>query len=356
MTRSNQTVFPSAPPPSVALPAQPAGVAWPTGSWPSGRLDAEQQRQLDGLADAAFAEPDDGRYGMSLAFVVIKGGQLVCERYGATAGIAEPLISWSMAKSITHALVGVQVAAGELDVATAAAVPEWADPDDARHGITLDQLLRMVPGLEFNEDYVDVGTSHCIEMLFGAGADDMAAFTAGQRRVAAPDTAFNYSSGTTNIVCRLLADQVGSGPMFEAWMRSALLDRIGMTSSTLTFDGEGTWVGSSFLHTTAREFAKFGLLYLRDGVWDGQRILPEGWVDYARTLRATDGEGGSYGAHWWIWDEDRAVFGAQGYETQRILIDPASDAVVVRLGKTPIENAPNVDAWLHEVLDCVRAP
>ena len=203
-----------------------------------------------------------------------------------------------------------------------AAVPEWQGADDDRRFITLDQLLRMVPGTEFVEDYVDDRISHCIDMLFGAGNPDMAAYTAALPAIAPPDTVFNYSSGTTNLICRILADLVGPGGRFEAWMRAELLDPIGMRSAEPTFDGAGTWVGSSFLEATAREFAKFGYLYLRDGVWEGRRLLPEGWVDYARTPRAADDEGSVYGAHWWIWDPDAGVFACQGYETQRILVDP----------------------------------
>lgn len=346
------TVLPPGPPPSTPLPAQPDGVAWPTRAWPEGRLGNDAQTALDACVDEAFDAGDDGPFGMTLALVVVTGGRIVAERYGPSASVDESLISWSMAKSITHALVGILVAEGRLDPAAAAPVPEWANDD--RAAITLDQLLRMVPGVEFNEDYVDDATSHCIDMLFGAGADDMAHYTASLPAIARPDEVFNYSSGTTNVVCRILGDIVGRETSFEEWMRQVLLDPIGMSSSTLTFDGFGTWVGSSFLHTTAREFAKFGLLYLRDGVWDDRRILPTGWVDGARTLRARDEEGNGYGAHWWIWDHDRDVFAAQGYETQRILVDPGADTVVVRLGKTPIEKAPAVDAWLGRILQTLR--
>lgn len=206
----------------------------------------------------------------------------------------------------------------------------------------------MVSGLVFNEDYVDEETSHCIDMLFGDGAEDMAAYTVNQPAADRPNTAFNYSSGTSVVLCRILADLFGSGPRFEAWARKVLLEPIGM-DATFTFDSAGTWVGSSFLHATARDFAKFGLLYLRDGVWDRQRLLPEGWVDYARTAQACDEEGNIYGAHWWIRPGDDGAFCANGYETQRILVDPAADLVLVRLGKTPIELADNVDSWLDEI-------
>lgn len=339
----------AAPAPLVhALPPQPDDVPWPTDDWPG--AVAPPPARLVELADEAFAAPDDGPWGMSLALVVVQQGRLILERYGPTASASEALISWSMAKSVAHALVGVAVRDALVDIHEPAAVPEWADPGDPRQRITLDQLLRMTGGTEFVEDYVDDEISHCIDMLFGAGNADMGAYAAALPAIAAPDQVFNYSSGTTNIICRLLADLVGPGPSFERWMRRELLDPIGMRSSRLTFDDAGTWVGSSFLHATARDFAKFGHLYLRDGVWDGRRVLPQGWVDHARTPRAADDDGAVYGAHWWIWDPEAGVFACQGYETQRILVDPAADAVVVRLGKTPVEKAAHVDDWLREVL------
>jgi len=229
--------------------------------------------------------------------------------------------------------------------------PEWRDLSDSRFNVTLDHLLRMVPGTEFNEDYVDDETSHCIEMLFGAGSQDMAAYTAALGPVAPPDTVFNYSSRTTNLICPALANVDGSGDESDAWAKAELLHPIGMQSSRLTFDGAGTWVGSSFLHATARDFAKFGLLYLRDGMWEQRRLLPDGWVDYARTLRAIDEEGSGYGAHWWM-AKVPGAFSANGYETQRIIVDPTRDLVVVRLGKTPIELSPDVDAWLVQLMEC----
>ena len=251
--------------PSTALPpvpAQPDGLAFPTNGWPTGPAPDG----LTPLIDEVFADrtaPDvEERHGRSLAFVAIHEGRLVAEAYGPTAGPDEQLISWSMAKSITQALVGILVGDGRLDLHAPVLLDGWEGADDPRSAITMDHLLRMVPGTEFNEDYVDAGTSHCIEMLFGSGNPDMAAYTAALPSIAPPDTVFNYSSGTTVLVCKLLADLVGTGQAFETWMRDVLLDPLGI-EARLTFDDAGTWVGSSFLHATARDFAKFGLLYAR---------------------------------------------------------------------------------------------
>lgn len=339
-------------PPAVSLPAQPPEIAWPTTTWPPGdsRLGAESERQR--LLDAAFPAEGNrdarGPFGQSLAFVAVQGGRLVDERYGPTADQHEQLVSWSMAKSMTQCLIGVAQLDGLVHLSDRAPVPEWADASDPRHAITIEQLLHMVPGTMFAEDYVDDATSHCLEMLFGEGRKDMAAYVAALPSTSEPGTTFNYSSGTTNLLTGILGDLVGRGAAFDEWARARLFTPLGM-DVRLTFDDRGTWVGSSYAHASARDFAKFGLLYLRDGVWDGTRLLPEGWVDHARTLQARDDEGVGYGAHWWLWPQDEAVFYAAGYETQRILVDPARDLVLVRLGKTEIDKAPLVDEWIEAV-------
>ncbi|MGI9595751.1 MAG: serine hydrolase domain-containing protein [Acidimicrobiales bacterium] len=348
------TVLAPADPPPVALPTQPEDVPWPTDGWPTGPPPDHVSGPLDALLDQAFcvdgSDRAQARFGQSLAFVAIHQGRLVAERYGPTAGPGEQLISWSMAKSFAQALIGILVADGLLSLDDSAPVAGWSGPGDPRSTITIDQLLRMVPGTTFNEDYVDEVSSHCIQMLFGDGHRDMAAYTAALPAETQPDTRFNYASGTTVLLCKIMANIVGPGPRFEAWMNRVLLGPLGI-EARLTFDDAGTWVGSSYLHTSARHFAKFGLLYLRDGIWDGRRLLPEGWVDYARTPRARDDDGNCYGAHWWIRAHDEAVFYASGYETQRIIVDPAKDLVLVRLGKTPTELADDVDRWLDRIAD-----
>ncbi|MBV8348599.1 MAG: serine hydrolase, partial [Mycolicibacterium sp.] len=245
------------------------------------------------------------------------------------------------------------------DVHAPAAVPEWADPGDPRHAVTVDQLLRMSSGLHFVEDYVDDRISDTIRMLFGDGMEDMAAFAAAMRLDHPPDTFWNYSSGTTNIVCRLLGTIVGGGAEGMArFMVDELFGPLGMATATPTFDAAGTFVGSSYVHACARDFAAFGRLYLQDGTWEGRRILPAGWVDHARTpTPRSDGLG--YGAHWWIWPGEPGPYGpglpgafyASGYEGQYVVVVPDRDLVVVRLGKTVAELRDNVVAWIGELIE-----
>ena len=338
----------------VPLPPQPDGVPWPTRAWPEGdppdAARAELARQLDRVCD------DGGPLATTYAVVVVHRGKVVAERYqGALEHFDRPsdpvtaqtpLLSWSMAKSMLHAAVGMLVGDGRLDLDTPADVPEWSSPDDPRHAITLRHLLAMRDGLDFVEDYVDERISDVIEMLFGAGQAHMAHFAADRPLAAAPGGRFNYSSGTSNIISSIVARVTGPGPRYERFLRERLFDRIGMRSATPGFDEAGTWVASSYVHATARDFARFGLLYLRDGMWDGARLLPEGWVDYGRTIESNDPVDGPYGAHWWGCEGDTlGSFRASGYEGQSITICPAYDLVLVRLGKTPADHYPDLSQW-----------
>ncbi len=220
----------------------------------------------------------------TFAVLVVHGGQVVAERYqGAlehfdrppTPVTAEtPLLSWSMAKSMLHAVVGLLVGDGRLDLDAPADVPEWSDPGDPRHAITLRQLLAMRDGLAFVEDYVDDRVSDVMHMLFGEGQSDMAHFAADRPLAAPPGTRFNYSSGTSNIISGVVARTVGPGESYARFLHGRLFGPIGMKSADPEFDEAGTWVASSYLHATAQDYARFGLLYLRDGMWDGTRLLP----------------------------------------------------------------------------------
>jgi CubicO group peptidase (beta-lactamase class C family) len=199
----------------------------------------------------------------------------------------------------------------------------------------------MRPGLRFVEDYVDGEVSHCIGMLFGDGSADHAAYAAALPLDHPPGTVWNYSSGTTNIITRIIGEIVGGGRQgMETFLRDRLFGPLGMDSATPKFDDAGTWVGSSYVYATARDFAKFGELYRNDGITSsGERILPEGWADHGRTFVAHDPtddlpSGFDYGRHWWMWPEFPGSIAAHGYEGQYIVVVPDRDLTVVHLGKT----------------------
>ena len=335
----------------LALLPQPSGTPWPTLDWPAGPLPADVDAARFG-ARVAQAFDDPGDLGETWALVVVQAGALVFERYGPGRSADDTCRSWSMAKSITHALTGILVGDGRLDIHAQADVPEWRAAGDPRAAITLDQLLRMSSGLAFTEAYVPGAPSDVIEMLFGAGQHDVAGFAATFPPAHPPGSHFSYSSGTTNIVSRALARALGAeGPTFEAFMRKRLFAPIGMKSALPRFDDAGTFIGSSFCFATARDFARFGLLYLRDGQWDGRRLLPLGWVDYARTptFQQSDCVDGPYGAHWWLDLAGPGSFSANGYEGQYIVICPDRDLVIVRNGVTAEANQPLVQAWLADL-------
>lgn len=351
--------------PLVPLPGQPAGVPWPTDDWPTGSVP--DGVALEPLLDAAM-DPD-GPMACTRAVVVVHRGRLVAERYGdrtdawgevtgEPVDAATPLLSWSMAKSMLHAVVGMVLEEGRLDLDAPAPVPSWAD-GDPRAAITLQQLLEMRDGLDFAEDYAPDedgdGVSHVIEMLFGSGEADVAGFAASRPLAHEPGSTFNYSSGTSNIVSGIVARALGGEEAYRRFLHERLFDPIGMRTADPRFDQAGTWVASSYVWATARDMARFGYLYLRDGTWDGRRLLPEGWVDHARLPRSVDpADQRLYGAQWWVTGDDVGTFWANGYEGQSILVSPGLDLVVVRLGKSSADRYPALVEWRADVVDAFR--
>lgn len=333
------------------LPAQPAGVAWPTQEWPTGDLPAAlDRRRFEALLNTAF---ETDAVGETHALVVVQGGRLVFERYDAAHGPDDTYPSWSKAKSITQALVGLLVGDGKLDIHAPADVPEWTTPGDPRAAITLDQLLRMSSGLKFVEDYVPGHVSDVIEMLFQSGKGDVARYAASQPLEHAPGAYWSYASGTTNIVARAAGQAAGD---LKAYMFARLFGPLGMTSPIPKFDAAGTFIGSSFCYASARDFARFGLLYLRGGVWEGRQLLPPGWVDYARTptFQQPGVTEGPYGAHWWLGVAGEGSFSANGYDGQFTVAVPDLDMVVVRHGATPLDKKDALKVWMGEFVDAFR--
>jgi CubicO group peptidase (beta-lactamase class C family) len=340
------------------LLSQPPDVPWPAQDWPVAEPPSGIDR--DGLAyllDTAFAEPQPVTTSTTNDLLIVHRGRIVAERYanGVTAADTQP--SWSMAKSILHAAIGVLVRDGRLDVAERAPIRQWQQSGDPRAAITIDSLLHMTSGLGFCEDYVDGEASDVIKMLFRPGADDMGAFAAAFPLDHEPDTFFNYSSGTTNILSSIVRDLLGGKEAYASFLQSDLFGPIGMTSAAPRFDKSGSWIGSSYCFATPRDFARFGLLYLRDGAWGGKRLLPEGWVDYGRRPGPVwpINENYGYGAHWWLLGDELGTFFAQGYLGQYIFLTPALDLIIVRHGETPAERCPCIVEQSRRIIDIFRA-
>ncbi len=333
-TSTSPPFVPSAEIEPVAYPDQPADVPWPTGEWPDAPLPPEvDPAEVESTLDRAFGELSPSELQATDAVVVVHRGSIVAERYRAGFGDATTVHrSWSMAKSFTQALVGILVRDGRLDVHAPAPVPEWEDPDDPRHAITTDVLLRMASGLEWLEDYY-VPESDTVAMLGGAGQGDMAHFAADKPLEVPPDTRVRYSTGTSNIVSGIIGRMVGTGDEYEAFIEDELLTPLGidLADTHLGWDGAGQLIGGSVFDLTARDFARFGLLYARGGRWDGEQLLPVGWVDYARTPTPPPAGTEAYGAHWWTYDECESGFRAGGLNGQHIVVCPTLDLVVVVL-------------------------
>lgn len=347
-------------------PAEASDRPWPTGPFvatddPPPEVDGSKLRLA---VDNAFSEPDPDRPRRTRAVVVVYQGRIIAERYASGFSRDMPLLGWSMTKSVTHALAGILVAQGKLSLDDNDLLPAWRAADDPRRGITLEHLLHMESGLEFAEKYGNP-LEDVTYMLVGTG--DAAAYAADKPLEVAPGSRWAYSSGTTNIITRVLREAIGGTDADHfAFPRTGLFERIGMRSAVIEPDAAGTFIGSSFMYATARDWARFGLLYLRDGVWEGERILPEGWVAFARAPAPT-APPGVFGAHFWLGvprlyasrsesppELPADAFHMAGHEGQLVSIIPSRELVVVRLGLSRGAGSWDHETFLADILAAIR--
>ncbi|AND86544.1 MULTISPECIES: serine hydrolase domain-containing protein [Bradyrhizobium] len=326
-----------------------------------------QSPELAAALDHAFAEPAQPPYRRTRAVVVLKAGRIIAERYADGIGPETPLLGFSMTKSVISALTGVLVRQGKLKLDGPAPVAAWKDPDDPRHAITVDQLLRHTAGLA-------LGSS--LEASLGAAFEpvnrmkfmesDMATYAESIPLETAPGTAWNYHDGNTIILAHLIRVAAGGTPEDALrFARSELFAPLGMRHVTLQLDGAGTVEGSSEMLATARDWARFGQLYLNDGLAGGKRILPEGWVNHSATATPNawvgigagfwTNHGASFGANLRIthgWPRD--AFFAKGTIGQYTIVIPSERLVIVRLGRSP-NWPPEADGVFDLVRDVVAA-
>jgi CubicO group peptidase (beta-lactamase class C family) len=345
----------------VPLPTQSEDIPWPTQSWPIGETPTALEATLDRIIQGI--EP--GTPTNTRALLVVKEGQLIGERYGPGFNSESHFQSWSMAKSVVHALIGILLRDGQIDLQAPAKVARWhRKVRDPRTVITIEDLIRMQSGLTFSESYTDPGASNVLQMLFGSGRLDTAEYAAGHPLEAEPGTHWQYSSGSTNILSGVIRDTIAakSAEDYRRFIDDSLLRRIGIENAVPEFDAANTFIGSSYIHMSARDWARFGLLYLRDGKWENTQVLPEGWADHART--PTPDSKGQYGAHFWLNAIDPTTghavisdrvptdaFMARGYGAQVALIIPSLDMIIVYLGLTYDDPTPIVNA----IADIVEA-
>ncbi|AEE50056.1 serine hydrolase domain-containing protein [Haliscomenobacter hydrossis] len=301
---------------------------------PDSTLPAAQGQALAKTLDWAFAEKDPSRPVLTRAVVVLHQGKVVAERYAPGINRNTPLLGWSMTKSVTNAMIGILVKDGKLVVDAPAPIDEWKD--DKRKAIKLDNLLRMNSGLRFDENYGKV--SAATKMLFKIPNAGQYALRFKAR--AEPGQEWYYSSGTSNILQEIIRRQFNSLNDYLAFPHQRLFDKLGMSTAVMEPDPAGNYVGSSFMFASARDWAKFGQLYLQDGAWNGEQILPRGWAAYS--AKETPNSDGQYAAQFWIgYRKDGMpadLFYADGFEGQRVLIVPSKELVVVRLGCTGYNN------------------
>jgi CubicO group peptidase (beta-lactamase class C family) len=282
----------------------------------------------------AFTETDPKNPKVTRAIVVLQNGKIIAEKYAPKITSETPLLGWSMTKSVTNAMIGLLVKDGKLDIYKPAPIAEWQN--DERKNITLDHLLRMSSGLDWEENYAQ--PSDATEMLFRS--KNAGYFAMHAKAKYKPDEQWYYSSGTSNILQEIIRRQFATLADYQKFPHERLFQKIGMNSAVLEPDASGTYVGSSFMYATARDWAKFGQLYLKDGVWEGERILPEGWVKYSST--ETPNSHGQYAAQFWLYHNNNLyqndVFHAIGFEGQYVTIVPSKNLVIVRLGCTPSDN------------------
>ena len=376
--------MPSAAQSLVPLPPQPDGLAYPTEGWQTADMPADTAAFVQPLIDKAMAGTKDEVMGETRAVVIIHHGKLVAEAYRDGFGPDTKQISWSMAKSVTSALVGRAVELGLIDDLDTP-MPTPFDASDPRGQITWRQWLTMTDGLDYHEiDAPDLMHDDVVQMMYGRGRFDSLAYVKKELPpVHAPGTVWNYSTAGYHLIGRALQAvfegalhcKQESGEPCKSTLRaedrktwtvqyvnSLLCGTLGMDAQ-IEFDPAGTYLGGSLVWASARDFAKFGYLYLRDGKWTEGQILPEGWVDFSRT-DPPRAEGNVYGAGFWLTPAanpshpDQAAhsppfdaFSAQGHEGQTIWIVPSRDLVIVRLGlmSNAAENWAALYEWNQEI-------
>jgi CubicO group peptidase (beta-lactamase class C family) len=331
------------------LPAHPPGVAWPTRQWPEGSLPADLDRaQFDASVEQLFSSKGRGGFADTRALLVVQGGRVVFERYADGFGPESRFQSWSMAKSVTNALTGVLVRQGQLDVDAPAPVRSWGAPDDPRSAITLRHLLQMRSGLDNADGFGEGGdlvTAFISRLLFGEGSLAPADYAADVPLIHPVGEHWAYSTGTSILIAKICGEKIGGGAVgTRDFLRREIFDPLGMRSAQPEFAASEEFLGGAFMHATARDWARFGYLYLRSGEWDGQKILPDGWVDFSRSPNPAKNNA-VYGAHFWVNEiplsgvqltplpgAPSVVFMAEGASFQMVAIDPVRDLVAVRLG------------------------
>lgn len=323
-------------------------IAWPKGDIVTDTVAGINRTRLATITENLISGNTYG--GNAFAFIVMSGGVPVAEAYKPQFTAETPFLSWSMAKSITNAMVGVMSMTMGLDIESDSLLSVWNG--DNRSEITINNLLQMQSGLGWNEDY---GNRSDVTVMLHC-EKDFARFAYTKDIAYDPGTHWYYSSGTTNIVSWLLREEFDNDDDYYAFPYRDLFYRIGITDAFFEPDASGTLVGSSYLYMTARDYARFALLYLQDGLFCGERVLPEGWVEYS--VLSAEASAGEYGAFFWLNRGGKFpsapsdMFMCVGHDGQRIFMIPSLDLAVIILGYSP-DNSMDFSRLLADIIDTV---
>lgn len=329
----------------------PDTTAWPLGNVIPDTSTNINTEKLDLISDKLMGP--DGYNGHAFAFIVLHKGIPVVERYQPEFTSQTRFLSWSMAKSFTNTLTGILVHQGKIDIHQPVDIPEWKD--DERSKITISDLMQMQSGLNWNEDYgnrSDVTMMLYCQNNFSEYASD--------RTLSSPTgSLWYYSSGSTNIVSKLIRNTINDDQHYYQFSKTELFNKIGMPDALIEVDPSGTQVGSSYVFATARDYARYGLFNLQDGVFIGERILPEGWVKYSTT--PANNSKGEYGAFFWLNKSNyypsapEDMFSCNGYDGQRIFMIPSKELVVVILGFShKPDHVMDLDALLGDIIGAIN--
>ncbi|MBS1666665.1 MAG: serine hydrolase [Bacteroidetes bacterium] len=315
------------------------------------------KEQINAAIKDAFNEPYNKQQRQTRTVVIVYDGQIIGEKYANGYSVNSKQLSWSMTKGIVNAMIGILVQKGKLNINSLAPIDQWKN--DERNKITIASLMHMSSGLRFW--WFSAGPSDLTNMLFKE--KNMSEFAIDKSLKDEPGNVFNYSDGTANILSYIIRKTVGDKDYYR-FPYEQLFHKIGMNNTLLEVDASGTFVGSSYCYATARDWARFGLLYANDGVWNGERILPEGWVNF--TTKASNAKNsskaGKYGALWWTNEADKNnpankkyphvpsdCISCQGYDGQYVWVIPSKKLVVVRFA---FEQGSNLDPdiFLSEII------
>ncbi|MBC8185373.1 serine hydrolase [candidate division KSB1 bacterium] len=338
--------------------------------WPQG--DAVQldnlptnvnKQKLDEAIECAFLETDSGRLKRTRAIVAVLDGRIIGEKYGQGFSKDVPLLGWSMTKSVTNALVGILVKQNKLALNQKGLFSQWNNSGDQRNDITLNNMMQMSSGLEFGEKYNDLYADVVVMLYKEKSASD---FAKNKPLLHNPGTYWSYTSGTTNMIQKIIRNTFeGDDQAYWEFPHKALFNRIGMKSAIIETDASGTFIGSSYMYATARDWARYGLFLLQDGVWEEDRILPEGWVNYS-TTPVENAPNGKYGAQFWLnpatlpnYNKELSeklpqdLYFMWGHESQFVTIIPSRNLVVVRLGLTIKNGAWDQAGFIVKIIEAI---